>query len=118
MRGALLAGFGLVDAEGNLIGDGDAVSFEGDDFFRMIGQNTNVLEAEVDQDLRADSAFMLDHALASGFAIELAALVNVNLRERARGGVGCIHAEAAAGVMKIEKNAAIFLSDGGKRASD
>lgn len=118
MSGVLVAGLVFVDAERDLVGDGDAVAFEGDNFFRMIGQNANVLEAEVDQDLRADTAFVLDHALTSGFAIELAALVKVNLRKRARGGVGGIHAEAAAGVMEIEKDAAIFLSDGGKRARD
>jgi len=54
-------------------------SFEGDDFFRVIGEDANVLEAEVDQDLRADAAFVLDHALARRLAIELAALVEMNL---------------------------------------
>src|SRR5437762_14384470 len=73
----------LVDAEGDLVGDADAVAFEGDDFFRVIGEDANVLEAEVDQDLRADATFVLHHALAGRFAIELAALVEMNLGERA-----------------------------------
>lgn len=101
MRGARGAGLGFVNVERNLVGDGDAVAFEGDDFFRVIGEDANVLEAEVDQDLRADAAFVLDHALTSGFAIELAALVKMNLRKATSGGVRGFHAEATAGVMEI-----------------
>src|SRR6266567_8009810 len=71
------------DAEGDLVSDADAVTFEGHDFFRVIGEDANVFEAEVDQDLRADAAFVLDQALARGFAVELAALVKMNLRKRA-----------------------------------
>jgi len=48
---------GLVEAEGT-VGDADAVAFKGDYFFRMIGENANVLEAEVDQDLGADATFL------------------------------------------------------------
>ena len=98
-------------AQGDLVGDADAVAFERDNLFGVVGEDTNVLEAEVDQDLRADAAFVLDHALARGLAIELAALVKMNLRERA-GFFGGFDAEAASGVMQIEKNAAVFLGDG------
>ena len=108
---------GLLEAEGHLIGDADAVAFESDDFFRMIGEDVNVLEAEVDQDLRADAAFVLDHALARRLAIELAALVKMNLREHARL-FGGFDAEAASCVMQVEKDAAIFLGDGFQRARD
>src|ERR1700675_4177715 len=107
----------MVDAEGNLVGDADAVAFEGDDFFRVIGEDANVLEAEVDQDLRADAAFVLDHALARRFAIKLAAFVKMNLRERA-GLFGGFDAEAASRVMKVQKYAAFFFGDGGQRARD
>ena len=79
-----MSGAELFDAKGDLVGDADAVTFEGDDFFRVIGEDANVLEAEVDQDLRADAAFVLDHALARRLAVELAALVEMNLGERAR----------------------------------
>ena len=65
----------------------------------------------------ADAAFVLDHALAGGFAIELAAFVKMDLRERA-GFFGGFDAEAAAGVMEIEEDAAVFLGDGGERAGD
>ncbi len=107
-----MGGFGLVEAEGDLVGDADAVAFEGDYFLGMIGEDANVLEAEVDQDLRADAAFVLDHALAGGFAIELAALVKMNLRERPRF-LGGIHGEASSRMMQVQKNAAIFFGDGG-----
>jgi len=56
--------FWVLDAERNLVGDADAVAFEGDNFFRVIGENTNIFQAEVDQDLCADTAFVLDEALA------------------------------------------------------
>ena len=48
----------------HLIGDGQAVSFQSDNFPWMIGEHAQVLEAEVDQNLRADAAFMLQHAQA------------------------------------------------------
>jgi len=79
----LMRGLGLLDAERHLVGDADAVAFESDDFLRVIGEDANVLEAKVDQDLRADAAFVLHHALAGGLAIELAALVKMDLREPA-----------------------------------
>jgi len=108
---------GLLDAEGHLVGDADAVALEGDDFFRVISKDANILEAEVDQDLRADATFVLHHALAGRLAIQLTTLVKVNLREHARL-LGRIDTETAARVMQIEKNAAVFLGDGGERARD
>jgi hypothetical protein len=105
------------EVEGDLVGDADAVAFKGDDFFRVIGEDANVLEAEVDQDLGADAAFVLDHALAGGLAVELASFVKMDLRERA-GFFGGFDAEAAAGVVEIEENAAVFFGDGGQRAGD
>ena len=104
----------MLDAEGDLVGDADAVAFQGDDFFRMVREDADVLEAEVDQDLRADAAFVLDHALAGRFAIELAALVKMDLRERA-GLFGGFDAKATSRVVEIEKYAATFLSDGFQR---
>ena len=91
---------GLLDAKGDLVRDANAVAFESDDFFRVIGEDANVLEAKVDQDLRADAAFVLHHALAGGLAIELAALVKMDLRERSRL-FGGIHGEAAASVVQV-----------------
>ena len=112
-----MSGAELFDAQGDLVGDADAVAFEGDDFFRVIGEDANILEAEVDQDLRADATFVLDHALARGFAIELAAFMEMNLGERAKL-FGDFNAEAASRVVQIEKDAAVFLGDGSQRARD
>ena len=110
----LVGGLWRSDAQGDLVGDGDAVAFQRDDFFGMVGENPNVSEAEVDQDLRAYSAFVLHHALASGLAIELASLVYINLWQRARL-FGGIDGEATASVMKIKEHAAIFFGDGFER---
>ena len=107
----------LVDAQGHLVGDGYAVAFEGDDLFGVVGEDANIFEAEIDQDLRADAAFVLDHALARGFAVELAALMKMNLRQGARF-PGGIDGEAAAGVVEIQEHAAVFLGDSFQRKRD
>jgi hypothetical protein len=98
------------DAQRDLIGNADAVAFQGDDFFGVICEDANVFETEVNQNLRADAAFVLHHALAGRLAIELAALMEMNLRKRA-GSLGGLDAEAAAGVVEVEKNAAVVLCD-------
>ena len=113
-----LMGFpGLLDMQGDLVGDGDAVAFEGDNFFRVVGENANVFQTQIDQNLRADAAFVLDEALACGRTIELSAGVNMNLRENAGFG-GSFNSKTASGVMQVEKNAAIFFGNGRQRARD
>jgi hypothetical protein len=99
------------DVEGNLVGDADSVAFEGNYLFGMIGQDANIFQAEVDQNLGADAALVLHHALAGGLAVELAAFVNMNLGQHASC-LGRIDTESTAGVMEIEENAAVLLSDG------
>src|SRR5712692_6531316 len=111
----LMARLRCLYAKRDLVGDANAVAFERDDFFRVVGEHANVLEAQVDQDLRADAAFVLDHALAGGFAIELAALMKMNLRERT-GLFGRFDTETTTRVVQVEKNAAIFFGDGFQRA--
>jgi hypothetical protein len=101
-----------------LVGDADAVAFEGYYLFGMVGQDTDVFQAQVDQDLSAYAAFVLDHALASGFAVDLATLVKVDLGEAAGGRVCRLDGEAAAGVMEIEENATAFLGDSFERTGD
>ena len=112
-----MCGFRLVDAQRYLIGDGDAVAFEGDNFFRVIGEHTNIFEPEVNQDLRADAALVLDHALARRLAIELAASMKMNLRKRA-GALGGIDGEATASVMEVEEHTAIFFRNSFERAGN
>ena len=109
--------FWVFDAKRNLVGDTDAVAFEGDDFLRVIGKNTNIFQAEVDQDLGADTAFVLYEALARWRAIELSARVNVNLRKNTRL-TGGFDAKAAACVVQIKKNTAILFGNCGQRTGD
>ena len=109
--------FWVFDAERNLVGDTDAVAFESDDFFRVIGENTNIFQAEVDQDLCADTTFVLYEALARWRAIELSARVNVNLRKNARL-TGSFDAKAAACVVQIKKNTAILFGNCGERTGN
>src|SRR5271155_1255030 len=112
---ALVRWLRLVDTQRYLVGDTDAVAFEGDNFLRMISQNPNILQPQVDENLRADAAFVLHHAQAGGFAVQLAALMKMDLRQHARF-LGGVDAKAAAGVMEIEENAAVFFGDRGQRA--
>src|ERR1700746_1284455 len=109
-----MGGLWRSDAQWDLVGDGDAVAFEGDDLFRVIGEDANVFEAEIDQDLRADAAFVLHHALARRFAVELAALMKMNLRQRARF-FGGNAVEAASCVMEVKEHAAVLFGDGFER---
>src|SRR5271157_3557114 len=95
---ALVGGLGRGELQGDLVGDTDAVAFEGDDFLGVIRDHADVREAEVDQDLRADAAFVLDHALAGRFAIKLATRVKVDLRQGA-GSFRRIDGEAATGMV-------------------
>ena len=103
-----------IDAQGDLIGNADAVAFEGNDFLGVVGEHANAFEAEVNQDLCADATFVLHHALAGGLAIELAALMKMNLRERT-GLFRSVDGKPAAGVMEIKEHAATFFGDGFER---
>jgi len=103
-----------LEAQRDLVSDADAVAFKGDNFFRMIGEHADVFQAQVDQDLRADAALMLDHTLAGGLTIELTALVKMNLRQSAWF-LGGINGETSSRVMQIEEHATVFLGDGFER---
>ena len=107
---ALVRGLGCGELQGNLVGDADAVPFEGHDFLGVIGDDADIREAKIDQDLRADTAFVLHHALAGRFAIELAAGMKVDLRQGS-GIFRCVNGVAAAGVVQIEKHSAVFLGN-------
>src|SRR4051794_25056177 len=101
-----MSGLRLLHAQRHLIGDGDAVGFEGYNFFGVIGEYANIFEPQIDQYLRADAAFVLHHALARGLAVELTARVKMNLRQSPRL-AGLLDAKAAAGVVQVDKDAAI-----------
>lgn len=107
---ALVGGFRRGELQGYLVSDADAVAFQGDDFFGMVGDDADIGEAQVNQDLRADAAFVLHQALAGRFAIELAAGMKMDLRERPRSVRG-VNTVTAAGMMQIEKHAAVLFSN-------
>src|SRR5260221_1415296 len=80
----------------------------------MVGQHANIFKPQIDQNLCADAASMLHQPLASGRAVQLAARVNMNLREYA-GLRGSLDSEAPAGVVQVQKYTAVFLGNGGQR---
>src|SRR5579872_1046027 len=98
-----------------LIGDGQAVGFERHELARMIGEHAQGLQAEVDQNLRADAAFMLEQALASDILIELPAPVIEHARHFAGTRGRLLQLEAASGVVQINEDAAILAHDGFER---
>src|SRR5271154_585431 len=73
----------------DLFGDLDAVGVQADDFARMVGQQADGVEAQIRENLRAQSAFMLGLLLAVGCAVSRvvsksrAALMQVDQHARA-----------------------------------
>jgi competence protein ComEA len=78
---SLVRGTAGGDGDGHLVGNGQAVAFERHEFARVIGEHAEIGEAEIDQNLRADAAFVLQKALAGDVAIELPARVQANVRQ-------------------------------------
>lgn len=83
----------------------------------MVGQYADIFKTQVNQHLGAHAGFVLDHALAGRFAIELASLVEMDLRHGA-GFLGCLDAEAAASMVEIQEYAAVFLGYRAERPRD
>src|SRR5258708_30815821 len=92
----------------DLVGYAYAVAFEGYNFFRMVCYDADVLQAQIDQDLGADAAFVLHHALAGRLAIELAARMEMNLGQLA-GRFRGVNRESAPRVVQRQKHPAAFL---------
>ena len=106
------------DGDRDLVGDRQAIAFEGDDLARVIGEHAQRLQAEVNQDLRANAAFVLQQALPCRIPVELAPRVIHNMRQRAGSGRGGIDPEAASRVVQIDEHSAIFGDDGFERVFD
>ena len=87
---------GSADVQADLVNDFDAKTVESNHFARVIRQHANALEAEVDQDLRANAAFALDEALAVKISIDLLAIVKMNARQLARFRIACVDLKACA----------------------
>src|SRR5882762_621179 len=106
------------DGDRYLVGDRQAIPFEGDDLPWVIGEHAQASQAEVDQDLCADATFVLQQPLPGGVPVELAARVIQNMRQRAGSGRGGIDPEAASRVVQIDEHSAIFGDDGFERVFD
>lgn len=52
------------DADGDLLGDFEAVAFEADDFFGVVGEEADFVEAKIDEDLGAEAVFAEVHGEA------------------------------------------------------
>ena len=99
-------------------GDCQAIAFERHHFSRVIGEHAQALEAKIDQDLRADAAFVLYQPLPRDVLVELAARVIQNMRQHVRRGRGGVNPEAPPPVVEIDEHAAILGHDGLERAFD
>ena len=102
-----------------LLGDFETIAFEGDDLARMVGEDANAAQAEVDEDLRADAALALHEALAAKVLVDFRARVELDARER----VVCffdgrVDAKAAAAMVQVDEDATIFGGDGFQGAVD
>jgi hypothetical protein len=99
-----------------LFGDRQAVAFERYHFFRMVGEDAQGLQSEINQNLRADTAFVLQEALAGDIHVELFARVVLDPRKRARGGQRGVDAESSPSVVQVNEHPAILTDDGFERA--
>src|SRR5579862_9985748 len=96
----------------HLVSNCQAVAFQGDNFPRMIRKYTQVFQSKINQNLSADSAFVLEQALPSEIAVKLTAGVIQDLWQSTHDGRGIINSEAASRVVQIHKHAAILGDDG------
>jgi len=93
-------------------------AFERNDLARVIGEYANALEAEIDKDLRANSALALNEPLTVEVAIDLLAIVKMDARQLARFGIARVDLKATSGMVQVNENAAIGFVDSGKRSFD
>src|SRR5208282_4912935 len=97
-----------LNCEGYLLRNLDAVAFQRHNFARKVREHANSPQAEVFQDLRADSALVLDHALHAGIALHVPALVVKNSRQRGALFRARVDSKSSARVMQIDEHAAVL----------
>src|ERR1700682_2174852 len=68
-----------LNPQGNLLGNSNPIAFKRYHFFRVIGEDADIFKAKVDENLRANAAFVLDHALPRGLAVQLSTGMKMNL---------------------------------------
>ena len=87
------------DRQRLLICNVQPVSFERDHFARMVGEHAQTLQAQIEQNLCPDAAFMLQQALPRHVLIELAASVIEHASHLARTGMRLLQTKASASVV-------------------
>ena len=87
------------DGQRLLIGNRQPVGFECDDFSRMVSQHPQTLLSQIEQNLCADAAFMLQEALPRYVLIELPTSVIEHARHLARPGRRLFQTKASARVV-------------------
>src|SRR6202040_1120939 len=92
--------------------------FERNYFFGVVGQDAQGLQSQIDQNLRADAAFVLQEALPCDIHVELYARVIQDARQRPRSGRGSVDPETSPRMMQVNEHAAILADDGFERALD
>src|SRR5215475_7164081 len=105
-----MRGLVLVDAERNLLRNAHAVALEGNDLFRVVGENPNILQAKINKDLRADPALVLHQALARRGAVKLSPRMDMNLRQYS-GFFRRFDSKSAAGVVQVQEYPATLPGD-------
>ena len=100
---------------GNLLGNVQAIALQRDHFSRVIGENTQIFQSKIDQDLRADSALMLELAFSRDVLPKLVSRVIQDVGQRA----GCaerrrrgVDSESSSCMVKVDKHATVRGSDG------
>ena len=122
----VVAGVRSSETQRDLIDNFQAVAIERDDFARMIGEDADAAQAEVDQNLRADSAFALHLALCAEVVASFFAVVKTDTRQLAVFGLvrgiaqhdARIDLKSPAGVMQIYENPAPRFGDCRERTID
>ena len=79
----------------------EAVPLQGDYFSGVVGQHSQILQPQIDQNLRADAAFMLQQSLSGQILIQLAARVIQNLGQQSGSRRGGIDPKSTPGVMQV-----------------
>src|ERR1700746_187311 len=88
----------------HLVRNLEPVSFERHHFAWMVREHANPAQPKIDQNLRADSAFVLYEPLTPGILFTALAPVIANLRQRRIFRRTRINSKSAPGVMQVNKH--------------
>src|SRR5260370_19321846 len=95
-------------AQRHLVLDADPVAFESHDFLWMVSQYADIFESQIDQNLRANSTFVLHHALPRRFALQLSTRMTINLLHHA-GFLAHLNPKSPPRVVQVQERATILF---------